>query len=90
MFFLEEIEWLKHDEAIMTVTYGMRRWLFFGPRARDRFIGSATVWRVLPSCSRCGTLTEGALCDLWQAARYRRDGVKLDVESVRKGPTDNG
>jgi hypothetical protein len=76
---LEEIEWRSadHDECTMTVTWpGLLSWLTrgrFGKRHSMLVRGRCTVWHYYPSGERVGTMGEGELCDLWQAAKWRME-----------------
>lgn len=66
-----KIQWLKHDEAIITL-----RWsYFFGLIAsRERsYRGDATVWHDAVTGKRQPTNVESALSDIWTAGRWKRD-----------------
>lgn len=61
------VEWLRDDEAIITLRNG------------QRFRGSSTVWHRYPMGGRPSTELETQLCAVWQAARWSRENA-IDAE----------
>ena len=74
-------EWLEYDECILTLTRRRKRWLLFGPIVEtvESYRGESTVWHHYPSGRRCGTFTEGFLCNLWQREVWK-------IEDERASP----
>lgn len=76
---IKSIEPLKDGDVKITLEYTSKRkkWLFFGAEIIKKrvisYIGSCTVWRVLPSHKRAGTFMESELSNIWHKWKYEKE-----------------